>query len=162
MANEKENQKNETLSWRAAEHHFVEKNLFWHLFIAFVALILVIFALIQRNFFFAFFIVIATVVLMSFGRRRPPIADFEISDEGIAINNSIRYDYEQLESFAIVNRLGRLDEIIIRKKSTLNPFLKLPIDNETIIKAEKILGSKLTKFEHEPSLTEAVSEWLGF
>lgn len=162
MTEEKKEPKIETLSWRAAEYHFVEKDIIWHGVIGLIALLLIIFALVQNNFFFAFFILVATIILFAFGKRRPPIADFEISEEGIAINNSIHYDYEQLISFAIVNRPGRLDEILIKKKAALNPFVSLPIDATTAAKAEKILEKKLEKFEHEPTIIESLITWLGF
>jgi len=152
----------ETLAWRAAEYHFVEKDVFWHAAISLIALVMFVFALIQKNFFFAFFVILATAILFIFGRRRPPIADFEISEEGIAINNAIRYDYEQLESFTIVNRPGRLDEILIKKKTALNPFVSLPIDASTAARAEKILEKKMAKFEHEPTIMEAIITWIGF
>lgn len=162
MTSKEQNQDIKKLTWRAAEYHFVEKNIAWHGLIGLMTLLLVIFALSQKNFFFAFFVILAAMTLFSFGRRRPPIASFEISEEGIAINNSIRYDYDQLESFAIINRPGRLDEILIKKRAIINPFVNLPADAATAAKAEKILEKKLEKFEHEPTIMEAIIIWLGF
>jgi hypothetical protein len=49
-----------TISWRAAEFHYIEKDYLWYTGIIAAGALLLVIALWQRNFFFAVFVAIAT------------------------------------------------------------------------------------------------------
>src|SRR3989338_4913901 len=94
--------------WRAAEYKHTEKNLEWYFFVGATTLILIVFALWQKNFFFAVFILIATAMLFTYSRKKPQIVEFKINNEGIGIENDF-YKYETLESFTVRKRPEHLD-----------------------------------------------------
>jgi len=159
----KENKKSkEAISWRAAEYQYIQKDIGWDFLVGIVSFLLVILALLRGNFFFAVFIIIAAVTVMFFAKRRPQIFDFEISEKGVAIGGNIFYDYGRLEGFTVRERPERLNEIVLKKKAALNPYLKIPADSKIAKEAEKFLKERLPEIEYQDSFIEAVSEWLGF
>ncbi|MEK7464772.1 MAG: hypothetical protein AAB617_03290 [Patescibacteria group bacterium] len=150
------------INWRAAEYEHVRKSEAWYLFIIVASVTLIIFSLFQRNFFFAIFVVLASLMIIAFGRRKPQVFDFKINTEGVAIGKKITYHYDQLQGFSIRNRPGRLDELIIRRKTPFNPFVRIPLDSKIASKARELLKDKLPETVHEDSLLELLGEWLGF
>lgn len=152
--------KNE-VSWRAAEYEHIHRTPTWFLWVGGIALLLLLFAIWQKNFFFAMFVVIASILLMSLSRREPDTIDFKVSERGVGVAKHF-YEYDEFEHFAIRNRPGALDEIILRRKMLMNPFLRIPADSRTAEKAREILKEKLQEVDHEDSLIEVVAELLGF
>jgi len=150
------------LTWRAAEYQFVEKNAGWYGLVVVLGIVLLFLALLGRNFFFGVFIVIAVVMVISFGRRRPRVLDFKISEKGVAVGKDVFYDYDRLEGYAFLEKPGRLDEIVLKKKTAINPIIKLPIDAKSAEKAGVILQNHLPQIKYEDSLLDIISEWLGF
>jgi len=152
--------KNE-ISWRAAEYDHVEKGLYWYLAVGGVSLLLLAFALWQKNFFFGIFIVIAGIMLIALGNRRPDVLDFKLTEKGFDDGRGSFYEYEQLDHFSVRNRLGRLDELMLKKKSAFNPFLRIPIDSKTAGEARIFLAQKLTEVEYEPTILDALVDLFG-
>ena len=159
---EKREEAPQELSWRAAEYQFTEKDPGWYWLVVVAGIVLLAVALFGRNFFFGVFIVIAAVMIISFSRRRPRVLDFKLSGKGVAIGENISYDYDRLEGYAILEKPGRLHELVLEKKAAINPFLKLPIDAESAKEAERILQNHLPQIEYEESLIDIISGWLGF
>ena len=156
------NEENKTISWRAAEYEHVKKGVFWYLLIIGTAVLILGAAFWQKNFFFAIFIIVAVIVLIFFGRAKPLVHDFRITEEGVGIGIKTFYDYDQLDGFAVSNRPGRLDAIIIKKKSNFNPIIKIPIDSKLAIEVRDLLLQKLPELEYEESIIDIFSDWLGF
>jgi hypothetical protein len=148
--------------WRAAEHDYSERGPLWYFLIGFSAIILIIISFWQKNFFFAVFVVLASITLMFLGRLRPQIFEFRLEKDGVRIGEKIFYDYDHLEGFAVVSKVDRLDEIVLKKKATLNPYLKLPADSKTAARAKEFLAQKLPEFNYEESLVDIFSDLLGF
>lgn len=157
---EQETSAPEELSWSAAEHEFVYKNATWYLAVGGLALILVIIALWQSNYFFAIFVIIAAVVLASFGKRRPKVFEFRVTEEGVGVGEKF-YAFEQLESFMAREREGSLHELIVKQKTYVNPYVRIPVDSETAKRAYVLLAAKLPEEEYQASLLDVFADWLG-
>jgi len=148
--------------WRAAEFERRERTLIWYVSIVTVAALLIIFALFQNNFFFAFFIFLATGVLVFFSSRKPRTIEFRIDDTGITAG-LVHYAFDALEHFQVRERPGQLHEIIIKRKTTLNPLLKIAVDEKTAEAAKRKLLEKLPEMsEDQESLLDIFTDWLGF
>jgi hypothetical protein len=148
------------LSWRAAEYEHTDKDTVWYIAVCGVAALLLIFAVWQRNFFFGIFIVLAAVIVIVLNRRRPRTVDFSIDDNGVAIG-TVRYSYEGFEWFAVQVRPGRLDMLTFRRKSSVNPYVHIPVDSVHAAKAQEFLREKLTEGEYEESLIDALAHLVG-
>jgi len=150
------------LSWRAAEFEYVEKNLAWYLAVLGVAGVVVLIAFIRGNFFFGIFMVLAAILITVLGRQKPRVFDFRISDSEVKVGDSVSLSYDNLESFSVNRREGRLDEIILKKKSIANSYVRIPADTAMSEKARGILSEKLPEEEYEESLVDILADRLGF
>lgn len=157
-----ENKKIREIEWRAAEFQYVPKGIGWYWLVGGCAAVLILFALYQKNFFFGIFIVLAGTMVIFFGGRKPRVFNFRIGEEGIDISGKVSYDYERLDGFAILEKPGRLDEIVLKKKTAVNPYVRIPIDDQTMIRAREILKDKLPEIEYQETFLEIVSDWFGF
>jgi hypothetical protein len=149
------------VTWRAAEYEYTEKSVVWYLAVGLAAFLLVLFALWQRNFFFAVFIAIAVVVLITMGRKRPPVVEFRVSEEGVTIGKRFS-PFEQLQGFSLRERPGRLHELVLMRKAVVAPFIKIPVDAQAAVRVRELLSEKLPEAEHKESLLDLIAEWLGF
>jgi uncharacterized membrane protein len=161
MANEKKEEVKGGMTWRAAEYEHYDKSTAWYVVNGVVAAAIIGYALYQKNFFFAVFIVIAFIMLMFFSRRRPEVFDFRVDESGIGVGRS-SYNYESIENFSMRSRLGRLDELILKRKVSMNPIVKIPIDSKLAGEVKEFLGGKLPEIEYEESLLDTFAEWFGF
>ncbi|MGC9602938.1 MAG: hypothetical protein ABSF47_00490 [Minisyncoccia bacterium] len=164
MEKEKEKKKNEEteITWRAAEYEHLEKGGSWYLIVGGTALVLLVIALWQKNFFFGIFILLAGIMVITFGNRRPDVLDFKLTREGCELGRGIFYKYDQMENFSLRSRPNRLDEIIFRKKTTFNPFVRIPVDSRTAERAKIFLVQKLPEIQYDGSLLDILIDFLGF
>jgi len=161
VAKEKNEEVRREVYWRAAEYEFYEKSRGWFWSVGIVCLLLIVIAFWQRNFFFAVFIAIAGAMVYTYNRRRPNVIDFKVTPEGVGIEKSF-YEYDKFENFALRKRPGHLDEIVLKKKTMVNPFIRVPIDSTLAGNARAILAGKLPETEYQESLTDLFSDLLGF
>ena len=163
MTKEKNEKKNETeITWRAAEYDHFEKSGSWYLIVGGVSLVLLIISLWQGNFFFAIFILLAAIMVVTFGNRRPAVLEFGLNQEGCNMGRGNFFKYDQLESFSLRSRPGRLDEIIFKKKTSFNPYARIPVDSQTAEKIKIFLVQKLPEEEYKDSLLDILVDFLGF
>ena len=79
------------IRWSAPEFHHYEKDVSWYWLVSIATIVVVIFALIQKNFLFAIFSVIAASLVISWGKKTPETLDFVLSESGLDIGNKKFY-----------------------------------------------------------------------
>jgi len=149
------------VAWRAAEYEYVEKTVLWYVGVGAAVLIIALIGLWQRNFFFVVFIAVAAAVIITLGRKRPQVVEFRVSEEGVAVGRQF-FPYERLQNFSLSERPGRLDELVLTKKTVVAPLLKIAVDGKVGEQVRGILNEKLPEVEHQESLVDIIAEWLGF
>ncbi len=149
------------ITWRAAEYEYSPKDVGWYWIVGGASAAIALVGLWQRNFFFAIFIVLAGVLVIAFGRRRPEVIDFAVGEQGIGVGNRLT-EYDRIESFSVRARPGRLNEVIIKKKAAVNPYVRIPVDAQLAANIRTLLLAKLPEVEHEESLIDTLSDWLRF
>lgn len=154
--------KEKEITWRAAEYEYVKKDAAWYWMVITLVVVLALIAMWQKNFFFFVFLVLSGIVVLFFGRRRPRILTFRVGDEGVGIGRRIFHRYDRLDGFCLRDRPHGLDEIILKKKTLVSPYVRVPLDAALARKVEKVLGDNLSKIEYEESLMDVFAEWLGF
>jgi len=150
------------ISWRAAEYEFKEKGPAWYSAIGFVAAVIIVLAFVGGNFFFAVFVLVASITLMFFGGVKPQVFNFRVNEEGVEVGERKTHHYEDLEGFAVFERPNRLDELILKKKTNINPYVKIPVDSKAAREAKEILGAHLPEIEYQESLIDIFSDLLRF
>jgi hypothetical protein len=150
------------ISWRAAEYDYYEKDLNWYLLVGALALLLIIVALWQKDFFFAVFILLSSTMVIILGRQRPEVLDFRLTEEGCHLGAKLFYPYDALENFSITERSGRLDEMVLKRKTAFNPYIRVLLDNQTATKVREFLKDKLPEVEREETFMDIFTHLLGF
>ncbi len=141
----------------------MEKEFGWYFFIGLTALIIVIFAFWKNNFFFALFMIIAAILVMIFGSKRPTVHTFKIDGHGISIGNKF-LPYSRISNFSIRNhpQRGGPREIVIRKKSAVNPFIHMPAEKYMISHAREILSEHIPEEDFNETFADIFADFLGF
>lgn len=160
MADEKQRRSAQAVSWRAAEYELIHKNIVWYMIIGLIATILFVIALWQKNFFFAIFIFIAAAMVFVFARRRPNVLDFEIGENGVRAG-TMQWSWDTFADFSVYSRPGRLDEIIFRKTTSFNPYIRIPADAQTASRVRAFLDNRLTEVAYEATTLEIITDWFG-
>ena len=60
------------------------------------------------------------------------------------------------------SRPGHLDEVVLKRKTIVNPTIHIPIDSELAERAREILGVKLPEEEHDESIVDILFDYIGF
>lgn len=162
MASDKEDVKETEVSWRVAEFEHREKEASWYWIVGTIGAVLAMLALWQKNFFFFIFILFAEVMVLTGARKKPKIVEFRITEKGVGIGGAIFYPFSELEWFDIKNRPGRLDLIIMKRKTAINPLVHMLADTDTAKEVERFLTGKLTRFDYDESLVSILMDWFGF
>lgn len=149
------------VSWEAPEYTYIPKTKDWYWLIGIIAAGLVILSVMLNNFLFSIFIIIAAITVMVTGRRKPKITSFEISSRGISIGNKL-YPYDYLKSFWIHYDPPRKKELSLESKKTFMTYITLPLGSTD----PNIIRERIVRFlpekEHNESLIENISHYLGF
>lgn len=152
------------LKWRAPEFEYIAKDVGWYWLTVIASILLILFALWQKNFLFAAFVVIAEVLVVTWGRRQPASVEFRLDERGLEINGQKFYPYEDFKGFAMKfgRRPDEFADLAFLKKHRLSPTLKVfvPPDQARLVK--DFLGQRLSEFEYEESLTEHLGRLLRF
>ena len=127
--------------------------------IALFGLILVIVALVLKNFLFALIVAVAAGVIMFSARQTKPRSRYALTKEGIIFDDEF-FPYDNLHSFSLKehNNNWRLK---VRTGRTFLPFLLLPLGHEEFAsEVRTILLDFLEEGRHDETLAELVSDLL--
>lgn len=140
--------------WRAAEYNLKKKDINWYISLFLISLILIIFAILQKNFLFIIFILLTTSFLIYLNRTKPRILDFKVDSLGVNIGQELFLKYEDLEGFGFYEKQDSLDELVLKTKKGISHYFFIPIDKTSKDKVKEILIKKIPEFQYEPSLID--------
>ncbi|HTY40082.1 MAG TPA: hypothetical protein VMC43_03270 [Candidatus Paceibacterota bacterium] len=89
------------ISWEAPEFDYHEKSMRWLWVSMLGALIILGFAVWQKDFLFGFFIVVAEVLVLSWSIQSPRRVTFTLDEHGLSIGEHGFYALNDLESFSV-------------------------------------------------------------
>ena len=158
---ENETRKTNKILWQAPEHEFFTKGPIWDFTSVLIAALLIFISLWQGNFLFAVFIVIAELVLFFTADNESPNFSFRLEKNNLFINEKF-YSLGQFKTFSILEREGDLSDLEFQKSNNLSFSLKIPVKSSDIEKVRSFLHNYLDEVEHNESLIEAISRFIGF
>ena len=91
-----------TLSWTTTEFRHYPKNFGWYVSLVAIALLLIVFFVIEKDIFAAVTMGILAVLVGLFSLQKPREITVELTDSGVNFGN-IFFPYKQLKYFWIVN-----------------------------------------------------------
>jgi hypothetical protein len=124
------------IRWRAYEHEHIERtgDWFWALgiFAVATALICVLFG----NYLFGILIVVAAFTLGILAKSPPPLVEFELSDRGIRVGDTM-HRFEEILAFWVEDHDATPPVLLVDTVKWLSPNLVIPLDgvDEKLVRA---------------------------
>jgi len=125
------------IEWTAPEFTKYKKSKGWFVGLIFITLIIIVIAVILKNFLWALLTIIAAFAVYIYATREPRKIKFSISPKGIQIDQDI-HEFEDLKSFWIFYE-PEIKEISIRSKKIFMPYLKIPLGNQDPAEIRRLL-----------------------
>ncbi|MEK7560073.1 MAG: DUF5673 domain-containing protein [Patescibacteria group bacterium] len=146
------------LEWETPEFKEYKKGVDWYWYLALFAVLLLIFAALERSFLFGAFVVIGWFTIMLHSARVPKIIKISISEKGILVEQNL-YSWENIKSFWIFKQKK---EISLELKKTLMPYLKIFLEETDSKTAREILLNFIPEKEQNESFIDNLADLLRF
>ncbi len=143
------------IEWTALEFTKYKKDKQWFILPALIALVIIIVAILLKNFLLVVLAVLAIFVVYIYALKEPRKIKFSISGKGIQVDKRL-YKLEDLRSFWIFYDPPEIKEISLRSKKMFMPYIKIPLGNQNPVEARKILLRFLPEKKHRES---KIDEW---
>ncbi len=153
----------EIISWRAPEFDHSPKDVSWYWVSIVCAVLILLFALWQKDVLFAIFVILAELMLLRLAKEKPKDMEFELSAKGLAVGTLAFYNFEELTGFHIHEREQEpYSELVLKTRKRLHPYLHILIRPKDITVLRNFLGTHLQEIEYQTSLAEGISRMIGF
>ena len=148
------------IRWRAQEHEHVERSPDWYwalgIFAACTALIAVLFG----NFLFGILILVAATTLGLMAKSPPPLVDFELSDRGIKVGDTM-HRYEEVISFWVEDHDVDPPILLIDTVKWLSPNLIIPLIEVDSGQVRAFLAERAEETPMKEPMWHKVLEFFG-
>lgn len=123
-----DNKNQQIISWEAPEYKHYEKNLGWYTTLIAVAILVIGYELLQRDFFAAIVMLILAGFVWFFSRQKPKTITISLSGKGVHLDE-LQIPYQQIKHFWIVNN-ERHKTLNIETTAYLNNLLVLELETQ--------------------------------
>lgn len=160
MANEKNDSLLQEFSWEIEEYKKYPRDKRWYIIASVVAVGLIVYALIDKNYFFALIVLIASSLIVFFDNEPPKKIDFTIKYDGVEIGKNF-YEFNSMLNFYIIYKPKEgVKKLYFEFKNPLKHRLSIDLldENPVIIRDYLLqyINEDLEK-ENEP-LSEGLSK----
>jgi hypothetical protein len=152
------------INWQAPEFDYREKNIGWYWLSIIVAIVVLAFALWQKNFLFAVFILVGELLILTWSTRKPATIEFTLTEKGFAIGKIHFYPIGEIKSFSIESELdpdALWPDLILRFNHRLRPTLSVKVPKEQAEKIAAALKQHTPQIPFEPSFSDTFGKFLG-
>ena len=143
---------NNLISWKTHEFEHREKGSGWYLTFVIIALMLIAYALHNRDYFAALTFFIISAVALMFAGIHPREVQITITDKGVNIEN-LHIPYVNIKKFWIVNH-SKAKLLYLETTAYLNRFVIIQLADQDIEHIKETLG-KFLQEEHNSRETMA-------
>jgi len=116
------------LRWSAYEHEHIERGSDWYWALGIVAVSVAVTSILFHDFLFAVLILVAAATLALIARTPPEIAEFEVSDKGVKVND-VLHKYHEILSFWVEDDHNDRPLLLVDTTKFLSPNLIIPIEH---------------------------------
>lgn len=149
--------------WEAPEYDHHAKDIAWYWVSIGIALILLVFAVWQRNYLFAFFIIVAEILIIVWAEKEPPHWHFTVNEKGVHIKGHKSYSYHHIHSFHVYeHELSPWDELLFHLKGKVHPTLMVKFPKAQAREIRQALSRHIPYVEKEESFADVLRRYLRF
>lgn len=149
------------IRWEAPEFEFYPKTASWYWLTFIAAILLLTFAVWQKNFLFTVFVIIAEIMILAWSREKPHTFSFVINDDGILIGDAL-HQFKDLLHFSILERDDRLSDLLLANKQRFGRHLKILIYTDMIKEIREALLARLEEEEYKEPLPDSIFRIIKF
>lgn len=151
------------IKWQAPEFFYYQKDVSWYWLVLILGVILVAFALWQKNFLFAVFVVIAMFLLFYWGRSEPRSVEFKLNEKGLEIDKKF-HPYEDFVYFSVNenSEINSLNQLNLKTKNRLRSLISIYVEKEKMGVVKKKLSRYLEEIKYEENLIDVFLKLFRF
>ena len=147
------------IEWETYEYEPRERSSNWYWFVGLAAVLLVIWAIVMKNFLLAILVLLGAFTLMIYAARKPRVIKIGVSRRGVQIHQDL-FPFHSLRSFWVhEDEVER--KIILRSEKLLMPHLHIPLAEDVDHEALRVfLLDFLPEEPHRPTIIDLLAEYL--
>jgi hypothetical protein len=149
-----------TIEWNTLEHPYYEKKADWFWIVGIIGGLLAFLGLVFSNVLFAILIIIATVVVIVHGSKVPDQVRIRLGPDAVHVGG-IMYPYTELRSFSISEE-DDPEILTLVRSGGYNTHVRIIVEDVKIEDVRAYLLEHIDESYHEPHLTEAIMDYIGF
>ena len=149
-------------AWETIEFEFKEKRRNWYWIIGVVSLILVVLAIILKNYLFALLLIIGTFLILFLATKKPLSLPVEVSQNGIKIYDEI-YRYDSIFAFWISYNKKQQPILLLLSNRNISPIISITIDEKiNLVLLREYFLEFIKEQELKEPLTNRIIDKIGF
>lgn len=149
------------LKWQAHEHEHIERGSDWFWALGVVAACIALISIIFGNFLFAVLIIMGAVVLALLARTPPSLTEFEITDRGIRVGNTM-HRFEEVLAFWVEDHNVDPPILLVDTTKWLSPNLSIPLVGVDPSAVRAFLLEHAEETPMKESAAHKILEFFGF
>jgi hypothetical protein len=148
------------VNWNVHEYVKHQRNKSWYVLAVIAGLLLLLYAILTKNFLFAIIIIIVAFIIVLHDKNEPDLIKINITDEGVIVGKKF-FDYDEIKNFAVVYKPKQeVKNVYFEFKAALRQRLSIPLENTNPIQLREILLKYLPEDldRTDLSLSESLSK----
>lgn len=159
-SSKKKEEKNINPAWEIDEFVKYHRSKRWYIIASIVALTLIIWAIIDKNYFFALIVILSSALIVFYDGETPKRIIVELKYNGVSMGNTF-YEFESMSNFYIIYKpQEKVKKLFFEFRNPLKHRLSIPLEDQDPVKVRKFLLKYIEEDldkENEP-LSEGFSE----
>ncbi len=129
-------------TWEAPSRIRYERGPRWYVFMSLGALLLLSYAIWERNFLFAFLILLMAIILILAGNEEPRKVLVQVGDNGVVWDGKM-YLFQDFDQFAIVYKPPYAKVLYLDHRNSIIPRMRIPLEEENPVELREHLKQYL-------------------
>ena len=147
------------IRWSAYEHEHIERGSDWFWALGIIAVSAALTSILFADVLFALLIVLAAVVIGMMAQRPPSLHEFELSNRGIKVGDTM-HSYEEIISFWVEEE-GEHPLLLIDTIKFMSPNLIIPIEGVEPSHVREFLYERVQEVPMQEPLPHKILEFFG-
>ncbi len=148
------------IRWSAYEHDHIHRSIDWFWALGIAAICIALISALLGNFLFGVLILVAAITLAILAKSPPPLVQFEISDRGIRIGETM-HRFEEIIAFWVEDHDADPPVLLVDTKKWLSPNLVIPLTNVDHRLVRAFLAERTTERPMKEPVSHKILDFLG-
>ena len=147
------------MRWRAYEHEHFERGGDWFWALGIIAVSAALTSILFDDVLFGLLIVLAAVVIGMLARRPPTLHEFELTNRGIKVGDTM-HSYDEVISFWVEEE-GERPTLLVDTIKFMSPNLIIPLEGVDPVHVRAFLRERAHEVPMQESFAHKILEFFG-